>query len=108
MALKNGLNIEGIGELQDTYINIDTIKLFKKNKKAEIIMSAYKDESFYRENKPAIPGKERIQFFVKSEAYDAYFSDEVLKPVNKTIESQVYMYLKNLTEFSSFEDVIEI
>ena len=105
MALKNGLTPVGLDEINDVYINIKSIYMKKRVRICTIVMTGYAtEEKFTSGEKPLTDFKNMI-YTISGDDYDNYLDDSVLLLNNKSVESQVYNYLKTLPEFSTFSDV---
>jgi len=106
MGLQNGLTLKGGIELTDSYLNINYYIVKKKKNILVVYLDAFKDKSSRDADMDTVLDAPK-KYVISGTDFTTYFADSVLKELDKSIESQIYSYLKALPEYSGFSDIIE-
>ena len=104
MALQGEIILDNGIVLSSGYllvIHVDMNYIVNDNN-ANIRVLIYKDSSAYSSGKPEVI---ELEHTVNSSDFDTYFSETVLKQVNKTNLTQAYVWLKTLSQYSSLTEV---
>jgi hypothetical protein len=101
MGLINGITLKGGIDLSNSYVNIKSYSFLKKEKIMLIDLNFYKSKDDYDNGADTV--RDSIQFIVKDDLFDTYFSDSVLCSENVSPLSQCYKYLLTLSEFQGFQ-----
>lgn len=109
MGLSNGIILRGDIEYSDSYVNISSYVIDKKNKRMTVSLTAYKDqESAGNKGEVLNVSKPTLFFRIEDDLYEQYFSDSVLCGDGVSVEKQIYAYIRgeHTEEFASFTDVM--
>ena len=101
MAIKKTITCPTTGlTITDAYINLGYI--LDNRDRGRIEVRIYNSQTDYDN------GKEPCNYFIEelsSDNYSTYLSENVLSNVDKTIRSQIYVYLKTLDAYSGGVDL---
>ena len=96
MALQKSIELESGIILLEAYIQIIKVCVDSSNNHIEFCISVFKDYNARINNKPEVTS---LRLECRGNDYLTYFSDSVLKEIDKSLLSQSYEYLKTQSYF---------